>query len=371
NGRAVRSLVGCLARNECAQNQTGVVFLASPKFGPGIESYNNAERAWALSVQNALQQLGYTYLWFPSLADASATYRLFPDLVKLVLAEGSDVAQCFDSPHCIKSPSNALGFPTWKLFSFSPEGAVTGPLGAEWVLAPDEFGTGAQVLGYSVEDACRARPFVRRAEREQHVYVLGDRLSYWYHRDYAWDDGAFWGLRDAFYLEMTLVGGLVNDTQWDTYWPPYMDNYGAMSAEDYYSLLGHSEVLVGTGLPANSPAPYEALCFGVPFINPILRWDEKRPFHRESWVTQNDALKHLEPPYVYHVKKMDREGLVKAVRAARATPIGRFIAPHMYQSALRQRVGELVETDWHAKAQQLLSRRVAAFEGPVRAPHFS
>ncbi|EJT99494.1 hypothetical protein DACRYDRAFT_117734 [Dacryopinax primogenitus] len=365
NARTVRALVGCLARGDCGENQSSVVILASPQFGPEIEAHNNPDGAWALSVQDALDQLGYTYLWFPSLSSALPTYVLFPDLVRLVLASPPDVSHCFASQDCIKSPSNPLGPPIWKLFAFSPQGSTDTPLGAEWSLSPEEYGTGARVLGYSIEDSCRKVPYVPPSAREAHVYILGDRLSYWYHRDFAWEDGVLWGLRDAFFLEVSLVGGLVNDTRWETYWPPYMNNYGLMAKEDYYSLLSHSQVLVGSGIPANSPAAYEALCFGVPFINPILRWDEKRPFHRESWVTQHDALKHLEPPFVYHVRKMDGEGLIKAVRAARGSPIGRYIPANMHQSALRQRVSDLVETDWRSKAQEVLSRRVAAFESPL------
>lgn len=28
----------------------------------------------------------------------------------------------------------------------------------------------------------------------------------------------------------------------------------------------------GIGLPLVSPTPYEALCMGIPFINPIINW---------------------------------------------------------------------------------------------------
>ncbi len=62
---------------------------------------------------------------------------------------------------------------------------------------------------------------------------------------------------------------------------------------------------------------------GVPFINPIMHWDKKKPDDRSKWEAQHDGLKYESPPYVYNVKKGDGEGLWKAVKDALDHPIDR------------------------------------------------
>jgi hypothetical protein len=68
--------------------------------------------------------------------------------------------------------------------------------------------------------------------------------------------------------------------------------------------------------------------------------DEKNPDDRSQWRTQHDALKFIDPPYVYHVvgslcpairpapnaqhEKREAE-LEAAIRAILKNPIGRFI----------------------------------------------
>lgn len=86
---------------------------------------------------------------------------------------------------------------------------------------------------------------------------------------------------------------------------------------------------------------YDALCMGVPFINPIKKWKEEEPFNREHWELQHDALRDLDAPYVYHVVSVtEMRGLANtdtpqfkgnetmlrdAVEQAVNNPIGRFI----------------------------------------------
>ncbi|KAJ7818974.1 hypothetical protein B0H14DRAFT_2837798 [Mycena olivaceomarginata] len=124
---------------------------------------------------------------------------------------------------------------------------------------------------------------------------------------------------------------------------------------------------MGMGAPSTSPTPYDVLCLGVPFINPILTWDPAHPADRTKWVAQHEALKHLGPPHVYNVFKDDADGLERAVRAALTAPLlDRYILPQMELAAVQARVGAVLETDWRGAAEAVLAARVqaAAEKGP-------
>lgn len=86
-----------------------------------------------------------------------------------------------------------------------------------------------------------------------------------------------------------------------------------------------ANVQLGLGWPAYSPSPFDSLCVGVPFINPINYVDENRPDDRKGWRTQNDALLALDPPYVYHVHKENAAELAHALKSAIENPIPRYI----------------------------------------------
>ncbi|KAJ6597111.1 hypothetical protein DFH09DRAFT_1304868 [Mycena vulgaris] len=75
-----------------------------------------------------------------------------------------------------------------------------------------------------------------------------------------------------------------------------------MPSNEFYDQL--SLVLVGGGFPLTSPTAYDALCFGVPFINPVAKWDPADPTNRDKWAVQHEMLKHLDPPYVLERMKM-------------------------------------------------------------------
>lgn len=86
-----------------------------------------------------------------------------------------------------------------------------------------------------------------------------------------------------------------------------------------------ANVQIGLGWPAYSPSPFDALCVGVPFINPIQYVNLEHPDDRKGWRTQNDALLALDPPYVYHVHKKNATELGHALKSAIENPIPRFI----------------------------------------------
>jgi len=48
----------------------------------------------------------------------------------------------------------------------------------------------------------------------------------------------------------------------------------------------------GIGKPIVSPTPYDALCMGVPFINPVMKWSSDAPEDRSSWTCEFPGWRH-------------------------------------------------------------------------------
>jgi len=120
-------------------------------------------------------------------------------------------------------------------------------------------------------------------------------------------------------------------------------------------MLAHSRLLIGIGDPTTSPTPYEALCLGVPFLNPIKnQWDVSDPSNRDKWDVQHGLLKLLDPPYVYNVRRGDKEGFLKAIKSALENPLtDRYIVERMKMESLEKRLQDLLDTDWENEAAKV------------------
>lgn len=60
----------------------------------------------------------YTVLYALNLDRAVQLYQMFPQLVKAVLVEGSEIWDCHkDTENCVESESNPQGIPIWKMFT--------------------------------------------------------------------------------------------------------------------------------------------------------------------------------------------------------------------------------------------------------------
>ena len=123
-------------------------------------------------------------------------------------------------------------------------------------------------------------------EREDQAYVMAKRLAYL--QDEAWPLHFYEAASNTTGLQF-IIGARDDDRHVDL--PPGLTNYGFMAQPAFMDALSKSLLLVGVGRPATcvcsvisvtlfcsvnirllarSPTPYEALCLGVPFINPIL-----------------------------------------------------------------------------------------------------
>ncbi|KAJ7928213.1 hypothetical protein B0H13DRAFT_1597860 [Mycena leptocephala] len=368
NARATAALFRCLERADCAQNQTKVVILPGWHFRAVLDGYLGGEGIWARSTVIALHRLGYTYLYTDGGVDPMVRlYRIFAPLVRAVVVDAPDAHACFRDQYCALRRDWAWGIPIWKILSFHFWAYVDHPLGRKWTLSPEPYLPAPDnntYLGYSVQPSCTQQPSSRMtsATRPGSRYTSTPRRQTTSPRRSAHSRRT--SLRACPLRSASLRRGRAGA---DSTLPAGVTNLGGMDPARFYEAVAKSWVLMGIGAPSTSPTPYDALCLGVPFINPILTWDPARPDDRSKWEAQHEALKHFNPPHVYNVFKDDEDGLERAVRAALDAPIlDRYILPRMELGAVQARVGAILETDWRSAAEAVLAARVkaAAEKGP-------
>ncbi|KAJ7633212.1 hypothetical protein FB45DRAFT_832693 [Roridomyces roridus] len=373
NQMALRALFQCLGTSAigCHENQTKVVILGSYHFRQVLWGHVGGEDIWARSTVQALKNMGYTYLYSDTEGRTLQLYQMFPDLVKAILMEDSEAFQCFKDGECVQgSWYNTAGLPIWKIFSFAFWVPASHPLGHDWTLSPEPYNeehswyTPNTYLGYSVEPGCLKHPYIPSEVRisPPQVFILGKNMAYFNDDNHAW--------KADFYDTATKELGVefLAGAQGDVVdgFPKSVQNVGPMPQDKFFQTIAESAILIGVGMPWTSPTPYDALCLGVPFLNPISDWDHDDPTNRDKWSGQQGLLKDMNPPYVYNVFKGDKEGFIKAIKDALANPIGdRYILPRMRMSAVEQRLGAILERDWKTHAEGLLKRKQEKGEEPV------
>ncbi|KAJ6464642.1 hypothetical protein C8R47DRAFT_69246 [Mycena vitilis] len=372
NQKATHDLFRCIERGDCAQNQTKVVLIWSYDYIRPLEGgYIGGEAIWALSVFQALKNMGYTVLFAREMDAVVTFYHIFGNLVKMVIASDDRAEHCWNEASCVRSAVNPAGIPVWKIFSPFFWRGPQNPLGAKWTLNPEAYeGDHNTYLGYSIEPQCSRHPFIPHAQRRQQAYILAKFLNYFLPERRAWTPDFFDVAANATGLAFVMAStdppeGLIRLPELS----PSIKNIGGgllMNQNAFYDELSRSVALVGVGDPVVSPTPYDALCLGIPFINPIVEWDAKDPNDRTRWRTQHDGLKHLSAPYVYNVFVGDRDGFVNAIRDAAANPIQSYVLERMKMSSVEYRLGIIIEHDWEAQAATLLTAREAGLEpGPL------
>ncbi|KAJ7785833.1 hypothetical protein B0H16DRAFT_1488211 [Mycena metata] len=350
-----------MERGDCAQNQTKVVLISSSDYIVPLQGgHVGGGAVWALSTYRALQEMGYTVLFASTVEAASRIYPVFDTLVKMVIANPGQAWGCF-STRCRRSERNPSGIPPWKMFTSYFRQHSNNPLGSKWTLNPEDHGGKNTYLGYSIEGQCSKHAFVPHAQRKRQVYILTRFLKFFLPEVTAWPPRYFDDAANATGISFVMAATDLPDVPrpGPADLSTSIQNLGgdAMQTESFYDLLSHSIALVGIGKPTLSPTAYDALCLGVPFINPITAWDKQDPQNREHWKTQHDALRTLSAPYVYHVFRGDREGFVNAIRAAAANPIQSYVLDRMKMASVKDRLGRILAHDWKTEAAGLLKRR--------------
>ncbi|KAF7303981.1 hypothetical protein MIND_00629100 [Mycena indigotica] len=393
NRRTVQALFTCLEESNCAENQTKVVLLDSFHFRGALLGWDGGEDLWARSTVLALNSLSYSILY--SAVDLQRTiqlYRTFPTLIIMVILNPDDVDRCFNSPNimCHKTTNNPEGIPAWKIFSFNWWTVGSHLLDERWILSPEKYrglGENHTYFGYSVETSCETRTFVPHEDRRAHpqIYVMGKNGRYFTAGHRAWEPQEL-ELAAAAIQQRSIVSpeaqedarqvlflaGLREDELPDDFirgenggseW--IMRNLGHLTPTKFYDTLAKSVALVGMGAPGTSPTPYDALCLGVPFINPIHIWDHADPSNRLGWAAQHETLKFLDPPYVYNIFVGDTHGFVDALKSAIDDPIESFVPETMRMPSIEERVGRILRTDWEEAAHELVEGRRLMGEGKI------
>ncbi|WWD16534.1 hypothetical protein CI109_100961 [Kwoniella shandongensis] len=386
NGPVLQRLADCIEANTCGEGEETVVLLASFHFNNAINGHTSGEDIWALSSIEAFTALNYTMLWTISPMDTLTLYQGLSDKVAVVIWEGGEMKKCIDrnaenwqsleAGHtpgtfqeedgkfgCIKREGFEEGIPLHKSFAFHFWTGPAHPLGRQFTLSPEDAaewaddGEGNHYLGYSIETRCRAVSLP--SERQHRGLLLGKRKDYFdpENRDFVWPNllGPAMDAMPSEHNETTgedtpfeliATGGEMHDGKPEVLFDEKIHNLGKQEQQDWYQIVAGSKFLLGIGKPYLSPSPYDALCFGVPFINPIMGWDKENPHDWTKWISQHNALRAIEPPFVYHVQKGNGTQLEAAFKAALENPIDRFIPPKMRKSSVKERHRALVETDW-------------------------
>ncbi|KAK7024999.1 hypothetical protein R3P38DRAFT_3533140 [Favolaschia claudopus] len=387
NQRGMHALFRCIEGGNCQQNQTKVILISSNDFiSPLQGGYIGGEAIWAMSTLKAIKNLGYTPLFAATMEAAAHFHQLLGPFIKIILVSHAQNLYCHSHPPCTKTAHNPGGIPSWKLLTqhFWADGANINPLGAQWTLSPEDYRPrrNTTYLGYSVEPQCTKYPFIPHSQRGQEkapqVYILAKYLKFFNP-----------ALRPAWTPE--IFDAAANETgarflMAARHLPEESDEQRARSRngvaksientlegrldeevptqKEFYGMLGRSVALVGMGNPMLSPTPYDALCLGVPFINPILNWDRTNPSDRSRWRTQHDGLKDLSPPYVYNVRIGDQKGFTRAIRQATENPIERYVLERIKLSSVEERLGRIVEWDWRSEAAMIMREREKRGEAP-------
>jgi len=244
-------------------------------------------------------------------------------------------------------------------------------LGRQWTLSPDDYGLEGQqepntYLGYTIEPECRAQPFIPLKDREHQVYILTKSLQRFVPGpERAWSPEIFDEVSNATGVRFAIGVDPDRPPVGVPELPSNHIDYGLVDRRQFMANIAKSKVLVGIGNPINSPTPYEALCLGVPFINPVFRWDNQNPSDKTKWHAQHSHLKFQGPPYVYNVFFDDGEGFADAIRSALQNPIKSFIPESLKMTSIDARLDNILKTDWKSKAAELLAERRASGEGPT------
>ncbi|ORX41229.1 hypothetical protein BD324DRAFT_613760 [Kockovaella imperatae] len=330
-----------------------------------------------------MKRNNFTLLYSYKTLETLLIYQSLSDIVKLVIMEAGNLEECMklhsmtgaqaqtampsldglkwldddEQVGCIKRVGYEQGIPLLHTRAFHFWLGQRHPL-KQWTLAPEDWTIkSASESNYHISYHLEHCRHVVPSEHQRRVFLLGKRPEYFEGDEYVWPQGA---LAE---ITTTLPGGvefIATAGKGGGELPEAgIRNVGLLDKEEWFKLVAESSVMLGIGLPRSSPSAYDALCLGIPFINPsvcmvnpfaevsrITKLDRKHPDDRTKWILQQDPLRNEDPPYVYNIEAGNTEELRKAIQSALDTPIEPYIPERMTIEFVERRLLYLFSEDW-------------------------
>ncbi|KAF7299160.1 hypothetical protein MIND_00864600 [Mycena indigotica] len=376
NRNALRELTHCIYEEKCVHKPQLVIVVSDVYYKAYLLKPSGLPSP-PHTVLAAFDRLNVSYVFSPKdIGWARNVHMAFPDQVKLVLFDRSDLRSCLDvTSSCVRTVQNPTGIPAFKMFTWENEATeeAVSPFGYPWTLTARQAYAGESFVGFSIPDSCRKEvPYVPPADRFDRVWILATVETFFWKTHNVFPPEYFEKLGDEtkvrFFTQLHPTEGRLKDYPQlsDTHTVPknlvdvgqqtHLDSVDE-GENDFEAraleYMSKSRLLLGLWDPRFELTVLQALCVGVPFLNPIHQWDASNATNRELWVTQNPELNVLDPPYVYHVFPHDYAAFKKAILDAMETPIASYIPPHLTEAALTKRLSELLERDWKAEAEKV------------------
>ncbi|KAJ3348395.1 hypothetical protein HDU83_001347 [Entophlyctis luteolus] len=358
NLKKIDALLNCLESGTCTANQDTVLILGSQQFRDSLLGKVSGEAIWSGSMLTAASKAGFTTLLADTTEEILTLYHIVGNLTAVVLIENEDVFKFWrkrldGGSRLFASESHPEDIPIWKIVSAIFWPGCTHPLGEQWCITPENYHSWGPnsndiYIGYSIENDCKDVPFIPWEDRPNNTFILAKKFEYISGSKIKKE--IFERLSAASNSHPIQFYGNYENSEAIT----GVNVLSFMPRNEFQAFLSKTKVLLGVGSPRISPSPYEALCLGVAFFNPIIQWDPSRPQDRSAWQTQHDALKYLNPPYVYNYYADDEDMLSSFLVKAMKTEVpGRYIPEHMTFQALQKRVIELVNRNHKMMAREI------------------
>ncbi|KAJ3200408.1 hypothetical protein HDU82_008944, partial [Entophlyctis luteolus] len=367
----IRDLIRCSEAGNCTKMQQTVVILGMPPFRDSLLGQVSGEATWAGSIHSSMNALGYTALPSDSLEE-TLLYRIVGNLTTLVLLDSWQIDECWVRRfnrdfRCLLTEWHQSGIPVWKMVAAIIWPGCIHPvrltshiatdislfqLGYEWCFSrenyrawiPNQLPT---YIGCSIEEYCTSVPYIPWKNRTNTVFIFAKHMEHFSNMKTSHEifrtlsSNSRGSNRIEFVAPMNDPSSSVSNVQ----------NVGRFSRFEFLKKVGESKVMLGIGNPSTSLSPYEALCMGTVFFNPISSYDKDDRNNRHLWNTQYDGLKYLNPPFVYNYFADDDSKLVELLELAITQEVpGRFIPEYMKRSSVTKRMMSFVNINWKSKA---------------------
>ena len=156
------------------------------------------------------------------------------------------------------------------------------------------------LLSYSVEPWCKdtlakvPKSRLKASPPRAYVYTKYQK-NLTPGKDFAWSLPLLGRLQEEMSIELAVGTAGDNEDVTRELEELGIPDYGVSSREEFFIKIAGSFAILGAGYPRISPSPWDALCLGTPYINPILEWDANDPRDRSKWLTQQQRMNDLDP----------------------------------------------------------------------------